>query len=87
MTKERIYSMIHGDEDGEFIQCTDCETKSLVYPGVDVCPNCLSRGCNTWVNDDQYEYTADEIEAMDNVEIVYLPDERCKLVEKIDLAL
>ena len=87
MTKERVYSMIRGDEYGDFIQCTDCGAKSLVKSGIDVCPCCLTEGCNTWVDDDNEEYTTDEVEAIGNTEIVYLSDEKCEEIEELDSAL
>ena len=86
MTKERIYSMIRGYEYGEFIQCTNCGTRSLVKSGINVCPCCLTEGCNTWVDECKNEYTNGEVIDIGNTEIVYLSDERCEEIKKLDSA-
>lgn len=87
MTKERIYSMIREYQYGDFIKCTNCGTRSLVKSGINVCPSCEVGGCNTWVDEDNNEYTNSEVIDIGNTEIVYLSDERCDEIEEIDSVL
>jgi hypothetical protein len=86
MTKKRIYSMILGEGQGDFIYCTNCGETSLVKCGINNCPMCATRDCNMWVNEDKQEYTINEVETIANTVIIPLPKERIILIEAMDLA-
>ncbi len=48
---------------GDHVHCNNCEKTMLVPCGTDICPECLADGCLSWVDENEPEKSAADIES------------------------